>query len=206
MNSAKAWTKKHCPDINSPDYTSIIDKKSYDRLSEALEDARNHGATIVNLTDDQLPNPDERKMPPQLVLNPTVDMIVLQREIFGPILPVLTYRDQNEVRDYIVSRDRPLAFYPFTNDRQLQTFYLDHVMSGGVCVNDALIHPGQHDLPFGGVGASGMGHYHGYDGFATFSKLRPILYQSGFSALRFLAPPDKKFADKMLNIILKRKL
>ena len=111
-----------------------------------------------------------------------------------------------QVSDYINERDRPLAFYPFTNDKELQSFYLDHVMSGGVCVNDALIHPGQHDLPFGGVGASGMGHYHGYEGFATFSKLRPVFYQASYSALKLLAPPYGKRANKLLEIILKRKL
>ena len=100
---------------------------------------------------------------------------------------------------------RPLAFYPFTNDRQLQDFYLERVMSGGSCVNDALLHPGQHDLPFGGVGASGMGHYHGYEGFATFSKLRPVFYQARFSALKFLAPPYGKLANTVLNLILKIK-
>jgi len=78
-------------------------------------------------------------------------------------------------------------------------------MSAGVCVNDTLLHPGQHDLPFGGVGASGMGHYHGYEGFATFSKLRPVFYQAGFSTLKFLAPPYGKLATGMLNLILKRK-
>ncbi len=132
-------------------------------------------------------------------------MILVQREIFGPIMPVIPYQDPQEVLDYINQRDRPLAFYPFTNDRHLQDFYLERVMSGGVCVNDALLHPGQHDLPFGGVGASGMGHYHGYEGFATFSKLRPVFYQARFSALKFLAPPYGKLANNMLNIILKMK-
>jgi coniferyl-aldehyde dehydrogenase len=204
--AAKAWVAKHCPDINSPDYTSIIDQRSFDRLTEALEDARRLGANIINLAEGQSSEPGLRKMAPQLVLNTNDDMILMQREIFGPILPILPYKDQQEVRDYINQRDRPLAFYPFTRDRELQKYYLDHVMSGGACVNDALIHPGQHDLPFGGVGASGMGHYHGYEGFATFSKLRPVFYQAGFSSLKFLAPPYGKFADKMLNFILKKKL
>ena len=204
--AAKSWVAKHCPDINSPDYTSIIDQRSFDRLTDALEDARRLGAKIINLAEGQNSEPELRKMTPQLVLNTNDDMILMQREIFGPILPVLPYKDQQQVRDYINQRDRPLAFYPFTKDRELQKYYLDHVMSGGACVNDALIHPGQHDLPFGGVGASGMGHYHGYEGFATFSKLRPVFYQAGFSSLKFLAPPYGKFADKMLNIILKRKL
>jgi len=147
-----------------------------------------------------------RKIAPHLVLNAPQSTALMRREIFGPILPVVPYKDQKQVCAYINERDRPLAFYPFTGDRQLQDFYLDNVMSGGACVNDALLHPGQHDLPFGGVGASGMGHYHGYEGFATFSKLRPVFYQAGFSALKFLAPPYGNLADRMLNMILKRKL
>jgi len=205
VDASKAWMKKHCPDINSDDYTSIIDQKSFDRLQKALTDAERQGATLVNLTDGQKSNPAQRKMPPYLVLNPSEDMILLQREIFGPIMPVIPYKDQQQVCEYINDRDRPLAFYPFTNDRALQNYYLDHVMSGGVCVNDALLHPGQHDLPFGGVGASGMGHYHGYEGFCTFSKLRPVLYQANFSTLKFLSPPYGKLADSMLRFILKRK-
>ncbi len=206
VDIAKAWVNKHCPDINSPDYTSIIDQKAFERLNEALTDASQHGATLVNLAEGQVSTAGLRKMPPHLVLNPSDDMILLQREIFGPIMPVIPYKEQQAVLDYINKRDRPLAFYPFTNDRSLQSFYLDHVMSGGVCVNDALLHPGQHDLPFGGVGPSGMGHYHGYEGFVTFSKLRPVFYQAGFSALKFLAPPYGKLANRMLNMILKRKL
>lgn len=206
VEASKAWVSKHCPDINSPDFTSIIDQKSFDRLNDALADAKRQGATLINLTEGQQSAPGMRKMAPHLVLNTSEDMILLQREIFGPILPVIPYKDQQQVCDYVGERDRPLAFYPFTNDKKLQTFYLDHVMSGGACVNDALIHPGQHDLPFGGVGASGMGHYHGYEGFVTFSKLRPVFYQAGISALKFLAPPYGKRANRILNMILKRKI
>ena len=206
VDTAKTWVAKHCLDIQSPDYTSIIDQRSFDRISEALADASRRGATLINLTKGQQEaSADTRKIPPQLVLNVADEMILMQREIFGPVMPVIPYQDKQEVIDYINLRDRPLAFYPFTRERALQTFYLDHVMSGGACVNDALLHPGQHDLPFGGVGASGMGHYHGYEGFATFSKLRPVFYQAGFSALKFLSPPYGKLADTMLNIILKIK-
>ena len=205
VNRARQWVGKHCPDINSPDYTSIIDQKSYDRIIESLADASQKGAKLVNLSNGQEPSPGLRKIPPHLVLNATEDMTLLQREIFGPVMPVIPYTDKEDVIKYINHRDRPLAFYPFTRERDLQTFYLDHVMSGGVCVNDATIHVGQHDLPFGGVGTSGMGHYHGYEGFATFSKLRPVFYQARFSSLKFLAPPYGKFADRMLNIILNKK-
>ncbi len=203
--TAQAWVSEHCPDINSPDYTSIIDQRSLDRLSESLADAERRGATLVNLAPGQESAPGMRKLPPHLVLNVSDEMILMQREIFGPIMPVIPYKKPQEVLDYINQRDRPLAFYPFTNDRKLQDFYLERVMSGGACVNDALLHPGQHDLPFGGVGASGMGHYHGYEGFATFSKLRPVFYQARFSVLKLLAPPYGKLANNMLNLILKIK-
>jgi len=206
VSAAKKWVGKHCPDISSPDYTSIIDQKSFDRIMGALADAEQRGATLVNLANGQKARADTRKIPPQLVLNVSDDMVLMKNEIFGPVMPVIPYRDKQDVLDYTNQRDRPLAFYPFTKERDLQAYYLDHVMSGGVCVNDAMLHPGQHDLPFGGVGASGMGHYHGYEGFATFSKLRPVFYQAGFSSLKFLAPPYGKLADKMLNIILKKKL
>ncbi len=202
---AKAWVGEHCPDINSPDYTSIIDQKSMDRLNDSLSDAEQKGATLVNLTKNQEPSSDLRKMPPHLILNISDDMILMQREIFGPIMPVIPYKEPQEVLDYVNHRDRPLAFYPFTKDRKLQEFYLDRVMSGGVCVNDALLHPGQHDLPFGGVGGSGMGHYHGYEGFTTFSKLRPVFYQAHFSAMKFLAPPYGKLANTVLDMIFKIK-
>ena len=205
VEKTKAWVAEHCPDINSPDYTSIIDQRSLDRLNQSLADAEQRGATLVNLAQGQESAPGMRKLPPHLVLNISDEMILAQREIFGPIMPVIPYKNPQEVLDYINQRDRPLAFYPFTNDRHLQDFYLERVMSGGACVNDALLHPGQHDLPFGGVGASGMGHYHGYEGFATFSKLRPVFYQARFSALKFLAPPYGKLANNMLSMILKMK-
>jgi coniferyl-aldehyde dehydrogenase len=194
------------PDINGPDYTSIIDARSYNRLLHTLEDARAKGATLVNLAEAQQARSDKRKFAPHLVLNPSEDMQVMQREIFGPILPIRTYRDRQEVADYINGHDRPLAIYPFTHDRQLQAFYISRVMSGGVSVNEGLLHVGQHDLPFGGVGASGMGHYHAREGFNTFSKLRPIFYQGPFSAIQMMfQPPYANKASKLLNLLLRLK-
>lgn len=201
---AKQWMKKHCPDINSPDFTSIIDQKSYDRLNEALRDAAAKGATLVNLAEGQESAPGMRKMAPHLVLDANEDTILLQREIFGPILPILTYKHEQEVVDYVAGRDRPLAFYPFTNDKTLQDFYLQRTISGGACVNDATLHVIQHDMPFGGVGASGMGQYHGYEGFLTFSKLKPVFYQARFSAMKFLAPPYGKLANAIVTLLVKK--
>lgn len=194
------------PDMNANDYTSIIDQRSYDRLLATLEDARVKGATLVNLAQGQTPDVTLRKFAPHLVLNPGPEMLLSSREIFGPILPIRTYRDRQEVADYINAHDRPLALYPFTNNKDLQKFYISRVMSGGVSVNDALLHVAQHDLPFGGVGPSGMGHYHSREGFNTFSKLRPVFYQGPFSAIQmFFQPPYANRAMKLLNLIIKFK-
>jgi coniferyl-aldehyde dehydrogenase len=117
------------PDINGQDYTSIIDERSFTRLQATLEDARTKGAVLVNLAEQQIPDAKRRKFAPHLVLNPTEDMIVMQREIFGPILPIKTYADRQEVADYINSHDRPLAIYPFTHNAELRDFYISRVMS-----------------------------------------------------------------------------
>lgn len=194
------------PDINGNDYTSIIDQRSYDRLQHTLDDAREKGAELIDLAQGQRPDKTLRKFAPHIVLNPTDDMIVSRREIFGPILPVRTYRNEIEVAKYINAHDRPLAIYPFTHDKALQRFYISRVMSGGVSVNEALLHVAQHDLPFGGVGPSGMGHYHGREGFSTFSKLRPVFYQGRFSAIQMLfQPPYRGRALKLMNLLIKLK-
>ena len=205
IEKSKEWVKKHIPDINSKDYTSIIDDRSFRRLEETLQDARDKGATIVNLSGDQPANREARKMPVHLVLDTTGNMTIRNRETFGPILMVLTYKEPDEVISYVNSQDRPLALYPFTKNKELASMYIDRIMSGGVTVNDALFHVAQHDLPFGGVGASGMGHYHGYEGFVTFSKLRPIFYQANFSAMKYLGPPYGKFASTVYNFLVKSK-
>ena len=205
IEQSRKWVQKHIPDIGSKDYTSIIDDRSFRRLEETLDDARSKGATIVNLAGDQPGNRESRKMPVHLVLDTTGNMTIRNRETFGPILMVLTYKEPEEVIKYINGQDRPLALYPFTNDKELAQLYIERIMSGGVTVNDALFHVAQHDLPFGGVGPSGMGHYHGHEGFTTFSKLRPVFYQAGFTSMKFLAPPYGKFATRVFNFLVKSK-
>jgi coniferyl-aldehyde dehydrogenase len=202
---SKDWVAKHIPDIGSEDYTSIIDDRSFERLEKTLEDAREKGATIVNLSGDQPSLREARKMPVHLVLDTTANMTIRNRETFGPILMVLTYKEPEEVIKYINGQDRPLAMYPFTKNKELAQLYIDRIMSGGVTVNDALFHVAQHDMPFGGVGPSGMGHYHGYEGFVTFSKMRPVFYQAGFSAMKFLTPPYGKFATRVYNFLANHK-
>ena len=194
------------PDLNGDDYTSIIDQRSFERLQAALGDARAKGATVVNLAPDQTPDAARRKFAPHLVFDLSADMALSQREIFGPILPVRTYRDKEEVARYVNDHDRPLAMYPFTNDRSLQDYYISNVMSGGVGVNEGLLHVAQHDLPFGGVGPSGMGHYHAREGFLTFSKLRPVFRQGPFSGVQMLfQPPYAGRALKLLNLLMRLK-
>ncbi len=202
---AKDYVAEHCPDINHADYTSIIDDRSFTRLVDMLDDARGKGARVINLCGKQEMNAEQRKLPLYLVLDTTPDMIIRSRETFGPILMVLSYREPEEVIDYVNSHDRPLALYPFTNSRKLSSRYIDRIMSGGVTVNDALLHVAQHDLPFGGVGPSGMGHYHGHEGFIACSKMRPIFYQASFSALKYLAPPYGKLATRVFDFMVKLK-
>ncbi len=204
IEAVKVWVKKHVPDINSKDYTAIIDHKAFTRLSDAINEAQQKGATIINLN-NQPADENSRKFPLTLVINSNDDMSIDQRETFGPILMIKTYSNPQQVIDYITARDKPLALYPFSNDKELIDKYINTILSGGVSVNDALFHVGQHDLPFGGVGASGMGHYHGYEGFLTFSKLRPIFYQANFSFMRYLAPPYGTFADKVLSFLSRLK-
>lgn len=201
--AAKEIVSKRYPDLTSPDFTSIIDEKSFKRLTAALEDAQAQGATLVQLIAGPKWDASSRKIAPHIVLDTPTDSVLLKREIFGPILPVIEYSSLDEPIQTINKGPRPLALYPFSNDQQTIQDLLDRVMSGGVSVNDALFHVGQHDLPFGGVGESGMGHYHGYEGFVTFSKMRPVFYQASFSAIKFMWPPYGKFATKYLEFLTK---
>ncbi len=197
---ARRLVAKRYPDLNGPDYTAIIDQRAYDRLTAMLEDARAKGATVVNLAPQQKPNAAQRKLAPHIVLDVRDDMIIMQEEIFGPLLPIKPYRNPEEVIEYVNGHERPLAFYPFTNDKRLVAQYINRIISGSVGVNEAILQVGQHDLPFGGVGASGMGHYHGYEGFLTFSKLRPVFQQGRISSIQLaLQPPYGVLARRSLD-------
>jgi coniferyl-aldehyde dehydrogenase len=200
---AKEIVATRYPRLDSPDYTSMIDDRSFQRVVHAMEEAQERGATLVQLVPGAAWDARTRKIAPHLVLNAPADCTLRTREIFGPVLPVIAYNQIAEPVDAINNGPRPLAFYPFSNDKALVHYLLEHVMSGGVSVNDGLFHVGQHDLPFGGVGDSGMGHYHGHEGFITFSKMRPVFYQAPFSAVKFLWPPYGKFASKYLDFLTK---
>ncbi|WP_166361291.1 coniferyl aldehyde dehydrogenase [Pseudomonas akapageensis] len=181
---------------NNPDYTAIINERQLTRLDGYLEDARRKGAKIIDLY------PQEqrlgRRMNPHLLLDVNDGMRVMQDEIFGPLLPIVPYGTIEEAFAYINQRPRPLALYYFGYNKAEQQRVLDQTHSGGACMNDTLLHVAQDDLPFGGIGPSGMGHYHGHEGFLTFSKAKSVLIKQRFNAARLIYPPYGKSLQKLV--------
>ena len=205
VSEARTLFNKRIPDINSGDYTAVIDQRSYDRLEATLADAVAKGAKVIDLYQGPAPKEGMRLMPTRLVLNVTDDMLIMQREIFGPLLPIRTYQTKEEATQYINDRPRPLALYVYSNDKALQDYYLNNTISGGVGINESVIQAGLHDLPFGGSGNSGMGHYHSKEGFMTFSKLRPVFKQGAIRGLDLFLPPYAGWSTRILNFMMKMK-
>lgn len=181
---------------DNPDYSAIINPRHLARLESYLSDARDKGATIIDLY-PQEPRKG-RRLPPHLLLQVSDEMRVMQDEIFGPLLPLVPYDNLDHALSYINQRPRPLALYYFGYDRAEQTKVLEHTHSGGACLNDTLLHVAQDDLPFGGVGPSGMGHYHGHEGFLTFSKAKAVFAKQRFNAARLIYPPYGKNLIKLV--------
>ncbi|MBQ0798177.1 MAG: coniferyl aldehyde dehydrogenase [Porticoccaceae bacterium] len=197
--------KERYPDTNTDDYTSIIDERSYVRLTDTLDDAAAKGATVIQLTAGER-NDELRKLPPHAVLNVNPTMRIMQEEIFGPLLPIMTYESLDEVIDYINDRENPLAFYPFSNDKAIQDKLFYSTLSGGVTINNCVFHVLQHSIPFGGVGASGMGHYHGHEGFLEMSKLRPKFTFPKVGKPELFYPPYTNAHEKLYALLNKFKL
>ena len=181
------------------DYTRIINDGQFHRLGGYLDDARAKGLQVIALQSD---GTGERSMPPTLVIEPGDDAKVMQDEIFGPILPIKTYRALDEAIAYVNAHDRPLALYPFSHDRNSVELILRNTLAGGVTVNDSLIHFAINALPFGGVGASGMGAYHGKAGFDAYSKQLPILWQSRWAGSDLLKPPYSK-VERFIRLLVR---
>lgn len=194
---------KRYPSLGSPDYSSIIDATAFQRLLDGLDEARQRGASVLPLLPGPAFDAATRKIAPHLVVNAPDDCALMRREIFGPILPLRGYHRIDEVIHHINAGERPLALYPFSHDADLVERLITEVMSGGVTVNDALLHVGQHELPFGGVGASGMGHYHGREGFDNFSKLRPVFHQGRIAPLQLMGPPFGRALELMLKLLIR---
>lgn len=189
--------------LNSADYTSIISQHAFDRLLLAIDEARAGGAQVICLLDGPAFDPVSRKIAPHVVLNAPENCVLMRDEIFGPVLPIKTYENLDEVVHSIQGRPAPLAMYPFSRDGQVIQYLLDHVKTGGVSVNNGLLHFVQFDLPVGGVGESGMGQTQGRAGFATFSQMRPVFYQAPWNTSCLFWPPYGKLIERLLRFFSK---
>ncbi|MBL0166767.1 MAG: coniferyl aldehyde dehydrogenase [Propionivibrio sp.] len=191
------------PDIlNTPDYTSIINDRHYVRLCGYVDEAREQGAEIVELVPGALSDPLSRRLFPLVLHGVNDGMCVMQDEIFGPLLPLVPYRNLDQAIDYVNARPRPLALYFFETDSSSLDRVLKQTVSGGVTINDTILHIAQDDLPFGGVGPSGMGCYHGFDGFRTFSAQKGVFHQSRFSGIGLFKPPYGARFERLMKILL----
>ena len=187
------------------DYTSIVSEPHYDRLMRMIEEARSRGARVEEIAPaGQAPSASGRKVAPTLVVDPDDDLALMRDEIFGPVLPVKTYGAIEEAIAYVNAHPRPLALYYFGRNAENRDLVLARTTSGGVTVNDTLMHIVVENLPFGGVGASGMGAYHGEDGFRTFSHRKGIFLQSRLNSRSLLAPPYGRVFETMLKFLLRR--
>lgn len=184
----------------SPDYTAILNQHHYERLSGLISDAEEHGAQIIRMGSD---SDEAHVLAPVLILNVKPEMTIMQEEIFGPVLPVLTYRNLDEAIAFINARPRPLALYYFGDNRADRGRLLKRTVSGNVTINGTLMHYVQDDLPFGGVGDSGIGAYHGKEGFITLTHARGVYRQGRFNAGTLLKPPFGKLTDTITNLILR---
>ncbi|WP_296598237.1 coniferyl aldehyde dehydrogenase [Phenylobacterium sp.] len=209
VEAARASVAKMFPTIkDNPDYTSIVAQRHYERITGYVEDARAKGARIVELKPEgeDLTQQEHRKIAPTLILEPTDDMKVMQEEIFGPVLPVKSYRSVDEAIAYVNGRDRPLGLYYFGDDPAEREKVLSSTTPGGVTVNDVIMHVAQEELPFGGIGPAGMGSYHGHDGFKEFSHKKAVYTQikKDIGPLQALRPPYGAGIRKMLAAQVKR--
>ncbi|CAG9297208.1 coniferyl aldehyde dehydrogenase [Celerinatantimonas diazotrophica] len=200
VSAARQFMVKSFPSIvDNSDYTSIISQKHFDRLISLLEDAQAKGANIIALAPEHEAAFDAktRKIAPHLVLNVTDEMKIMQEEIFGPLLPIKTYQQIDEAIDYINAHSRPLAAYYFGQNSDRQHEFAQRTTSGALVINDLMTHASIDTLPFGGVGASGIGAYHGIHGFRRFTHAKPVVIESedGAANLRLRAPYQQKYAE-----------
>jgi len=187
---------------DNPDYTCVIDERHHARLTKLRDDALAKGARAIEINPAAESFEGTTKIAPTLLLDVTDDMRVMQEEIFGPLLPIVSYERLDDAIDYVNARPRPLALYYFDDDRRRAQRVLERTVSGGAAINETLLHFGIDDMPFGGVGPSGMGAYHGKEGFETFSHAKAVLYQARLNATGLLSPPYGKLIDRMLGALI----
>ncbi|CAM3877120.1 coniferyl aldehyde dehydrogenase [Rheinheimera salexigens] len=205
IKTAKQRFKRFYPaGVQSTDYSAIINQQQFSRLQSYLAEAEQAQAQIISLDEQHWQQSSQRKLAPQLVINAPLDAAIWQQEIFGPILPIMLYDDIEQAISFINQQPRPLALYLFSPSTELQQQVMQRTHAGGVCINDSLMHVAQDDLPFGGIGPSGMGAYHGEAGFLTFSHQKAIHKKGRFSSGRFIYPPfNRTFFRLILNWLLR---
>ncbi|TVM07207.1 MAG: coniferyl aldehyde dehydrogenase [Halomonas sp.] len=200
VNAWKTQITRSYPSIrNNPDFTAIVNPRQYKRLQGYLTDAREKGAKIIEINPAGEDLTGTQKMPHTLVLDVTDTMQIAQDEIFGPLMMVLPYTHLDDAIEYVNERPRPLALYYFDWNQHHCERVLKNTHSGGVCLNDTVSHVGVDDLPFGGVGDSGMGAYHGPEGFRTFSQAKGIYRKGKFNASRYILPPYGRLVHRLIR-------
>ncbi|MEO0368757.1 MAG: aldehyde dehydrogenase family protein, partial [Pseudomonadota bacterium] len=187
--------------LNNDDFTAIITEQQKARLQSYLDDAEQKGAKLITINPSNESFEGSKKLPMTIVLGATDDMLVMSEEIFGPILPVLPFDKLDDAFDFVNSRPRPLALYYFDWDKKRADTLLKATHSGGVCINDTLSHVMADDVPFGGVGPSGMGHYHGEEGFLTFSKAKAVVRKGRINATALVGPPWGNRMFSMMKVM-----
>ncbi|MCL5746572.1 MAG: coniferyl aldehyde dehydrogenase [Acidobacteria bacterium] len=201
VDACREAARRYYPrETASSDYTAVINERHADRIRCYVEEARAGGVEAVPLFSAPASG---RKLPPVLLVDPPDNLAVMREEIFGPVLPLKSYDDLESVIAYINARPRPLALYLFTHKRRVVEEVLKRTVSGGVTVNDTLMHVGVEDLPFGGTGASGMGQYHGRAGFDTFSKLKPVFHRRWQGATAPVRPPTTRFHTLLRKLLIR---
>lgn len=197
IEQAKKQLANSYPDIlNNPNYTSIINSKQHARLQALLKDAEQKGAKLIPLsqTSGATTLPGLRQQP-YIIVNPTREMLIMQQEIFGPLLPLVVIDGIEHAVEFINQADKPLALYYFGHNLKEQQYLLEHSLAGGVTINGVIAHVAEPSLPFGGIAKSGMGQYHGKEGFDTFSHRQSIFEQKNISVLDWISAPYSKFSD-----------
>ena len=189
--------------IESKDLTSVIDMRQYNRLKGVIEDAQAKGAVIHTVT-EQAQDDVNHRMTPHLLTEVNDEMLAMQEELFGPVLPIVPYDSIEEAISYITERERPLALYLMSHNKETQDKFLSDTHSGGVCINDSLVHVAAEDAPFGGIGPSGMGHYHGIEGFKTFSHAKTVLSRGKINFTKLMHPPYNNPIKKLMFKVLNR--
>ena len=190
------------PENNGADYTSMVNDHHHNRMQEYLLDAKDKGAQVINL--GNFDSSEKNTITTKVLLNVNDDMRVMQEEIFGPLLPIMVYENLSEAVSYVNNHDHPLGLYFFGNKKTEQNYVINNTRSGGVTVNDTMFHLMQSRLPFGGVGPSGYGYYHGHEGFLNFSNLRSIYYQTNSDSIFGMLRPPRSKPFELLSKVMKK--